>query len=126
MGWHVPAMSPLPHLAESGYEQNCFSGQRKPAKPPHILAAGGVAEPAAAGVDGAVAGGGAELTTPVGVSIGSALAVGVAVAAVGAAVAVGACAPAAGVDCEEQPASALNDTIATHTSTRFGFVMRQH
>ena len=26
IGWQVPAMSPAPHFAESGNEQNCFSG----------------------------------------------------------------------------------------------------
>ena len=54
IGWHVPDMSPAPHLAESAYEQNCFSAHLMAAMPPHILPAGapaGAADADVAGVD---------------------------------------------------------------------------
>ncbi len=95
--------------------------------PPHILPAGAVAEPdgAGAGADDEAAGGGngPELTTPVGVSTGDALALG---AGGVLAVPVGARAPAAGVGCAEQLTSAANHRNATHTCIGFGLLMRQH
>ncbi len=95
--------------------------------PPHILPAGAVAEPDAAGVgaddEGAGGGSGPELTTPVGVSTGIALALGVGAVF---SVALGARAPAAGTGCAEQSTSAVNDTIATHSCTRFGLLMPHH
>jgi len=43
-GLHSPAMSPAPHLDSGGNEQYCFSPQRMPAIPPHILPVVGAAE----------------------------------------------------------------------------------
>lgn len=131
IGWQVPAMSPAPHLAESGNEQNCFSGHLKPAKPPHILPAGGVADPELAGAgvedEGLGGGSGPELTTPEGVNSGIAFALALALGAGGVpAACVGACTPAAGVGCAEQLTSADNDRMVTHDSTVFGLLMRQH
>jgi|SRR4051812_20405251 hypothetical protein len=98
-----------------------------PAKPPHILPAGLVAEPDPAGVadeEGTGGGGGAE-TTPDGVSCGRLLAVGVVVGGtvdVGLpAVDVGA--PAVGLGGEEQLTIAPNNTNATHTCDCFGLLM---
>ena len=62
--------------------------------------AGGVEDSTVGGV---LAGGGAALTTPVGVSTGMALALGATLAP---AAAVGACAPGAGVACDEQALAA--------------------
>jgi hypothetical protein len=128
IGLHVPLISPAPHLAESANEQNCFSGQRMPARPPHILPAGGAddAEPAGAGADEDVAGVGAgtELTTPLGLSTGIALALALGAGGVVAtAVAVGSGAVAGGVGCAEQLASTVKDRNATHCWTRFDWVM---
>jgi len=128
IGLQLPAMSPAPHLAESGYEQNCFSGHWKPAMPPHILPAGAATDPALASAipeDGAGDGNGAELTTPVGVSAGIWLALGVTGALI-IAVAVGAWAPAGGLGCAEQLTNAVADRNSTHTSTRFALPMQQH
>jgi hypothetical protein len=70
-------MSPAPHFALGAYEQYCFSGQRKPAMPPHSLPSeevcptgGGVAALAEGSGDAESAG--VELTTPLGVSTGGA------------------------------------------------------
>ena len=117
-------MSPAPHLAEAGKEQNCFSGHLKPAKPPHIFPLGAVLPPEGA-AGGAGAGSGPELTTPLGVSTGIALAlagaVGGALAATGAAgVEDGACASAGGF---EQPTAAAKHRNTTPNSIRFGFAM---
>jgi hypothetical protein len=133
MGLQLPAMSPAPHLAESGKEQYCFSGQRTPAIPPHNLpvATGDEPEPAGAGEvegaggeeEGAVGGKGPELTTPVGVSTGTGgvLEVGAALAT---AVVLGAGASAGGVDCAEQLTIALSDRRTMHSCSRFGLLMR--
>ena len=73
--------------------------------PPHILPSGDKRGPGVAGgADGAVAGGGSELTTPVGVNTGMALALAPGLGAT-VAVAVGACAPGAGFAWDEQPAT---------------------
>jgi hypothetical protein len=99
-----------------------------PAKPPHILPAGFVAEADPAGVaddEGTAGGGGPELTTPEGVSCGRLLAVGV---VVGGTVdvelpTVGVGAPAVGLGGEEQLTSAPNNRNATHTCDCFGLLM---
>ncbi|HYQ30008.1 MAG TPA: hypothetical protein VER04_22415, partial [Polyangiaceae bacterium] len=121
IGWHVPDMSPAPHLAESAYEQNCFSAHLIAAMPPHILPAA-AADAGVAGAGAEADGGGPELTTPVGVSTGRAPAVAVAVALVGLAFA-GALAD--GVGCAEQATRAVNDRNVMHTRIRIGWPMPQ-
>ena len=122
VAWHVPDISPAPHLELGAYEQNCFSGQRKPAIPPQIFPSGEVRPPGgtagtlAAGGDVAGSAGG-ELSTPWGVNTGGGLTPATTLAlGVGSrlAVAFGARAPAAGEACPEQPPSAaLTDRNAT-------------
>jgi len=102
------------------------------------LRAAGAADPAPGAAtedDGAGGGNGPELTTPLGVSTGIALAVGNAGAlAVGRAGALGRgevvlvpAAPVGALGCEEQLTSAdSNNDDATHFSTRFGLPMPQH
>lgn len=119
-------MSPAPHLAEGANEQNCFSGHRTPAKPPHIFPAGADADPAGAGVEaeGFGVGGGCELTTPEGVNTGSPLELGAASPVpVGAALATGG-PSAGGLGCDEQLVSTIGDRNATHTSALMGLLMR--
>src|SRR3954469_20339475 len=83
--------------------------------PPHSFPSGDRRGPGVAGavVDpagGALAGGGAALTTPVGVNTGSALVLG---AGVPLAAAVGACAPGVGAACDEQPKTGIKPRNAT-------------
>jgi len=87
------------------------------AMPPHILPAA-AADAGVAGAGAEADGGGPELTTPVGVSTGRALAV--AVALVGLAFA-GALAD--GVGCAEQATRAVNDSNVMHTRIRIGWPM---
>src|SRR5258706_14901347 len=42
---HVPDMSPAPQRASGAKEQYCFSGQRRPAMPPHIFSCAAEAPP---------------------------------------------------------------------------------
>ena len=128
MGWHVPDMSPAPHLADGAYEQNCFSGQRKPAMPPHILPSGEALGDGAGVADDEGAGGGSgpELTTPVGVSTGTGGALLTLVAGAGGVLGALVGASGVGAGCAEQLANAANDRNATHACTRFDFRMRQH
>ncbi|MEI9941072.1 MAG: hypothetical protein WDO69_27970 [Pseudomonadota bacterium] len=123
-------MSPAPHLADSAYEQNCLSGQRKPASPPHILPAGAPADPDGAGAgaedSGAGGGSGPELTTPPGVSSGTGLALALAPGlGLGVTAAVGGGAAAGGVGCAEQLTSTVNVRNVTHSCTRFDLPMQK-
>jgi hypothetical protein len=86
--------------------------------PPHILPAG-AADPDVAGAGAEDDGGGPELSTPVGVSTGSALGVVVAVAVLAFSGAL-----ADGVGCAEQLARAVNDRNAMHARTRIDWPMR--
>jgi len=99
-------------LAESGYEQNCFSAHRTPAMPPHILPVGAAADAEGAGVAADADVAGAEEETTGGAGLAASVA--------------GARAPAAGAGCAEQLTSAVNDRNAPHTSTGLDLLMRQH
>ena len=91
--------------------------------------AAGAADPAPGGTedDGAGGGNGPELTTPLGVSTGVALAVGRVGALGRGEVVLVPAAPAGALGCEEQLTSAdSSNNDATYSSTRFGLLMPQH